>query len=128
MLVSPDPASLEVDVRNVATWERGFDVWDFSVSYSRLLLRSLQDSSPARVDVLFSNVRFMHLSTEFERMQIDTAEGRSFGGIEFPDSVKGDWYVINGGQSYVFATHCQWHEDDGNFKSPSKFGPFARTD
>jgi hypothetical protein len=128
MRISPDPAFWEADMRNVATWEREFDVWDFSVSYSRLLLRSLQDSSPSRVDVLFSNVRLMHLSTQFERLRIDVAVDRSFAGMEFPDSVKGDWYVINGGQSYVFATHCQWHEDDGNFKSPSKFGPFARTD
>jgi len=103
------PAELdfwEVEMRNVAIWEREFDVWDFSVSYSRLLLRSLHDSSPSRVDVLFSNVRMMHLSTQFERLRIDVAEGRSYGGIEFPDPVKGNWYVINEGQSYVFATHC----------------------
>ncbi|MEU4243626.1 hypothetical protein [Actinoplanes sp. NPDC026619] len=115
-------------MHEIASWEREFEVWDYSVSYSRLLLRSLQDESPSRVDVLFSNVAFLHLPTEFPSLRIGRAEGRSFGGVEIPDSVKGDWYTLNDGQAYVFATHCQWHEDDGNFKTPSKFGPFARTD
>jgi hypothetical protein len=55
----------EADMAGVATWESEFTVWDYSVSYSRLLLRSLQDSSPSRVDVLFSNVLFMHMPTSF---------------------------------------------------------------
>src|SRR5690349_5152231 len=117
MLVSPYLDFSEANMRNVVTWEREFEVWDYSASYSRLLLRSVRDLRPLRVDVLFSNVGFMHLSTQFQRLQIDVVEGRSFGGIEIPESVKGDWYVINGGRSCVFATHCQWHEDDGNFKS-----------
>lgn len=115
-------------MQSIATWEREFKVWDYSVSYSRLLLRSLRDLGPARVDVLFSNVLFMHLPTSFRRLQIDLAEGRPSGVIEIPDASNGNWYVINGGESYVFATHCQWHEDDGNFKSPSRFGPFGRTE
>jgi len=115
-------------VQDVATWERDFQVWAYSVSYSRLLLRSLQDPSPSRVDVLFSNVMFMHLPTSFPRLRIRMAEGRQFGGIDIPDSVKGNWYAINSDQSFVFAGHCQWHEDDGNFTSPSRFGPFRRTD
>jgi hypothetical protein len=115
-------------MQNIATWEREFRVWDYSVSYSRLLLRSLRDLSPTRVDVLFTNVAFMHLSTNFQRLQVDMTEGRPSGVAEIPDSVVGNWYTINGGESYVFATHCQWHEDDGNFKSPSRFGPFARTE
>ncbi|GIE77455.1 hypothetical protein Aph02nite_34050 [Actinoplanes philippinensis] len=113
---------------SIASWEREFEVWDFSVSYSRLLLRSLRDTSPTRVDVLFSNVRFMHLPTQLEQLRIDLVAGHSFGGVDIPNSVKGNWYAINGGQSYIFATHCQWHEDEGNFKSESQFGPFARTD
>jgi hypothetical protein len=115
-------------MRTVATWDRGFEVWDYSVSYSRLLLRGLRDASPSRVDVLFSNVRLMHLLAQLERLQIDIVEGRSYERIKMPDSVKGNWYVINEGESYIFATHCEWHEDDGNFKSPSRFGPFPRTD
>lgn len=113
---------------NIANWAREFKVWHYSVSYSRLLLRSLRDSSPSRVDVLFSNVIFLHLPTNFPSLRIDLVEGRSFGGIEIPETVKGNWYSINGGESYVFATHCQWHEDDGNFKTPSRFGPFGKTE
>lgn len=115
-------------MRRLAGWERSFQVWDFSVSYSRLLLRSLRDSSPSRVDVLFSNVEFMHVPASFSQLRIDVADGRSFGGVEIPESVAGSWYVLNNGQSYIFASHCQWHEDEGNFRTASRFGPFARTD
>jgi hypothetical protein len=115
-------------MRHLATWEREFSLWDYSVSYSRLLLRSLRDASPSRVDILFSNVVFMHLPAGFQRMQIEMADGRHFAGVDMSGPAKGNWYVMNGGESFVFATHCQWHEDEGNFKSASRFGPFNRTE
>ena len=114
-------------MRNIARWDRDFQVWAYSVSYSQLLLRSLGDESPARVDVLFSNVRLMHLVPEMSTLSIDMADGRSFRGFEMPQLAKGNWYVINDGESYVFATHCQWHEDEGSHGSPSHFGPLRGT-
>ncbi|OSZ61768.1 hypothetical protein OQI_03395 [Streptomyces pharetrae CZA14] len=114
---------------SVARWERAFRTWHFSVSYNQLLLRSLSDdASPARVDVLFSNVHFLHMPTSLARLDIHKGEGSHPPGVEVPAGVRGEWFTINAGEGYVYATHCQWHEDEGNAMTPSRFGPLKRTD
>jgi hypothetical protein len=111
----------------LATWERPFQLWHYSVSYHQLLVRSVQGGPPERVDILFSNVRFMHLAPSYDRIEIGTEDGWSPPtGESFPES-PGQWFTINGGAGYVHATHCQWHEDEGNAMTPSHFGPFKRT-
>ncbi|MBV7699224.1 hypothetical protein [Streptomyces sp. TRM70350] len=111
-------------VAMVAVWERPFRVWHFSVSYNQLLLCSLsEDTSPVRVDVLFSNVCFLQMSTKCTRLEIHTGEGCDPPGVEIPAGTRGEWFTRNAGEGYVFATHCQWHEDEGNAMTPSRFGP-----
>lgn len=113
----------------VAMWDRAFRAWHFSVSYNQLLLRSLSDdTSPARVDVLFSNVYFLHVPTTFARLEIHKGEGFDPPHVEIPVGTRGEWFTINTGEGYVHATHCQWHEDEGNAMTPSRFGPLKRTD
>ncbi|MFJ6695464.1 hypothetical protein ACIQM4_05275 [Streptomyces sp. NPDC091272] len=115
-------------METVAEWDRAFRVWHYSVSYRQLLLRSLTEESPSRVDVLFSNVRFLHGATEWEQLEISVdPDFRAPGSPAFHD-VPGKWFVLNGGAGYLHATHCQWHEDDGNAMTPSRFGPLKRTD
>ncbi|WP_284578154.1 hypothetical protein [Streptomyces sp. 2P-4] len=113
----------------VAAWDRPFRAWHFSVSYRQLLLRSLSDNiSPARVDVLFSNVHFIQMPTEFARLEVCEGEDYDPPNVEIPTGTRGQWFTINAGEGYVFATHCQWHEDEGSALSPSHFGPLKRTD
>ncbi|GAA3809752.1 hypothetical protein ACFS5L_44410 [Streptomyces phyllanthi] len=112
----------------VAVWERPFRTWHFAVSYRQLLLRSLSDSSPARVDVLFSNVAFLHMPTECQRLEIRAGEDFDLPDVEIPAGTRGEWFAVNGGVGRIYATHCQWHEDEGNAMTPSRFGPLRRTD
>ncbi|MCX4674866.1 hypothetical protein OG413_05920 [Streptomyces sp. NBC_01433] len=113
----------------VAAWERPFRMWHFSVSFNSLLLRSLRDdASPARVDVLFSNVFFLQMPTTCSQLEIRTGEGIDAPKVEIPAGTRGQWYTINSGKGYLYATHCEWHEDEGTAMSPSRFGPLRRTD
>ena len=112
-------------MENLVRWEREFQVWHYTLSYSQLLLRSLDvPGFDTRIDVLFSHVYVMHLQPTFRELRIDVASNdwrREV--VDVPRGVKPSWYVINDGEAYVFATHCQWHEDQGDSHSPSKFGP-----
>jgi hypothetical protein len=112
----------------LAGWERPFRMWHYSVSYRQLLVRSLTEESPTRVDVLFSNVRFMHMPTDWERFEVHEGEGFEPPTLDIPAGTPGKWFVVNDGAGYVYATHCQWHEDEGSALTPSRFGPLKRTD
>lgn len=113
----------------VAVWERPFRMWHFSVSFNSLLLRSLSDdASPARVDVLFSNVSFLSMPTTCPRLEIRTGERFELPRAEIPAGTRGEWFTINAGEGHIYATHCEWHEDEGNAMTPSRFGPLKRTD
>jgi hypothetical protein len=112
----------------IASWERPFQTWHYSVSYSRLLLRSVGQGFAGRVDVLFSNVRLMRIRAEYEALEISTEAGWLPPDIGSELELPGQWFLINSGTDYIRATHCQWHEDDGNSMTPSHFGPFRRTD
>lgn len=114
----------------VTAWERPFRTWHYAVSYHQLLLlllRSLSGDSPTRVDVLFSNVYFLHMPAKCERLEIHATEEFNAPGVEIPTGTPGKWFVINDGIGYIYATHCQWHEDEGNAMTESRFGPFKRT-
>ncbi len=115
-------------MESVAKWQRAFRMWHYAVSYHQLLLRSLQDDPQSRIDVLFSNVHFLHMPAKCERLAIDVDEEFSPMGIEIPAGTPGKWFIVNEGEGFIYATHCQWHEDDGNAMTPSKFGPLKRTD
>jgi hypothetical protein len=112
-------------LESVVRWERRFRVWHYTVSYSQLLLRSIGvEGFDTRIDVLFSNVYLMHLKPVLHRLHIDLETKEwSRDGLDLPDGVKVNWYTINDGDAYVVATHCQWHEDQGDHHAPSRFGP-----
>lgn len=114
----------------IANWERPFRIWQYSVSYSQLLLRSVNvNGFDSRIDVMFSNVEMMHLIPTMEHLEIDEAP---FGEVslvipQLAPPVRGRIFLINGGSSYLYATHCEWHEDDGGPRTPSHFGPLQGT-
>ncbi|WP_433517356.1 hypothetical protein ACQP2T_18495 [Nonomuraea sp. CA-143628] len=116
----------------VVSWQREFRIWHFAVSYSQLLLRSLDvERYSTRIDLLFSNVERMHVSSEYSELTVDVIT--SLPDPKLPDFQPplprcGKVFLINGGPDYVAAAHCQWHEDDGGAHSPSKFGPLRGTE
>lgn len=115
-----------------ADWDREFRLWHYTVSYSQLLLRSIDtNESPKRIDLLFSNVEQMRINAEYSQLTIEEISSPSDPRSEtfgFTLPKHGKIFLINGGPDFVAATHCQWHEDDGDSRSSSKFGPLRGTD
>ena len=112
----------------LASWDRPFQLWHYSVSYSRLLFRSVGDGLSGRVDVLFSNVEAMHVENAYEQLEIELRPDWNPSGFRNLSGMPGQWFSLNSAVGFVRATHCEWHEDEGNAMSPSRFGPFRRTD
>ncbi|MEU6330678.1 hypothetical protein ABZ851_25870 [Streptomyces sp. NPDC047049] len=111
-------------------WERNFKTWNYSFSYSQLLLRSApRHEGDTRVDVLFSNVRHMSIAAKMERLKIEQEDfegARERLGITASPIEPFELFVLNQGAGYVLATHCQWHEDNEWIDAPSHFGPFRQ--
>ncbi|MBL1096655.1 hypothetical protein [Streptomyces coffeae] len=114
-------------MQRLASWERSFRVWHYTVSYSQLLLRSVNiEGEESRIDILFSNVERMDIICDFETLAIEkisASEARSDFGLDIPRSATSHVFLLNHGDAYVQGTHCEWHEDLGGPRSPSKFGP-----
>ncbi|MFH9823200.1 MULTISPECIES: hypothetical protein [Streptomyces] len=112
----------------IGQWDRDFKIWNYSFSYSSLLLRSAPKfDQDLRVDVLFSNVKRMNIPVKFAGLSIEDGEfeaERERLGIEEAPDEPFKLFLLNGGPSYVLATHCQWHEDHEWVDAPSRFGPF----
>ncbi|MFI6348877.1 hypothetical protein [Streptomyces sp. NPDC050560] len=116
-------------MRRLLDFQRRFRIWHYSVSYSRLLLRSLNiHEYETRIDVLFTNVELMHVPSTWDTLVVDEQDRAGADSVIGPGVVLASRpnhhvFVLNGGPYYVFATHCDWHEDEGDSRSPSKFGP-----
>ncbi|MBD3005596.1 MULTISPECIES: hypothetical protein [unclassified Streptomyces] len=114
-------------MQRLVEWNRNFRLWHYTVSYSQLLLRSVNiEGTESRVDILFSNVNLMHVSNSFESLSIDRmeiSEARDFLQLGTPLQNKGHIFLLNGGEFYVQGSHCEWHEDLGGPRTPSRFGP-----
>lgn len=117
-------------MERLVAWSREFRLWHYSVSYSQLLVRSVNvPDTETRIDVLFSNVRRILVGYEYETLVIDKLE-MGDAGHEMVNAYE-SWqkvFLVNAGPDFVIASHCQWHEDVGDARTPSKFGPFRRTD
>jgi hypothetical protein len=113
------------------SWERVFRAWHYSVSYSQLLFRSVDaNKEPRRIDVLFSNVERMEVDSRYERFAVQELDAANVKWSQMRISMHrgAKPFSINAGSGFVVATHCQWHQDDGDALSPSKFGPLPHTD
>lgn len=112
-------------MNRIVRWDRDFQVWYYTVSYHQLLLRSSKTGATGtRIDILFSNVYSMLLRPSYANLRIDVADGNwPYGSVEPPSGTRANWYILNDDEGHVLATHCQWHEDDGDNHSPSRFGP-----
>ena len=110
-------------------WDRRFQIWQYTVSHSGLLLRSFHPSEyESRVDIFFASVGLMMVKPSYAPLEITTLPHDA--ALEFLDERKmhvtewrGDLFVLNDGEGYVQAAACEWHEDRGDHHTPSKFGP-----
>ncbi|MEU2760137.1 hypothetical protein [Streptomyces sp. NPDC007094] len=116
----------------IVEWNREFQVWQYSVSHSTLLLRSVNvEGFNTRLDVAFMAVELMHLQPDYGHLEISEANNEERGqilGAQSSDSAAGTLYLLNGGEGYVLARKCSWHEDLGDHHAPSKFGPLRGTE
>ncbi|WP_052851295.1 hypothetical protein [Streptomyces avicenniae] len=116
-------------MNEIGSWDRTFQLWQYSVSHSLLLLRSFHPQRySTRIDVAFASVSEMKVAATYERLTVQEAEGRLAHDTLGREPLGHETvYLLNGGAGYVCATRCAWHEDDGNHKTPSKFGPLRGT-
>jgi hypothetical protein len=121
-----------VDVQRLASWDREFRVWHYTVSHSQLLLRSVNvEGFDTRVDLLFKGVNLMHIREEYRHLVIDEIsdeEVREKLGLDIDLPSHGVMFVLNDGAGYIHAVRCLWHEDSGGHHVPSKFGPLRGTE
>ncbi|MBO8195213.1 hypothetical protein ITI46_26710 [Streptomyces oryzae] len=121
-------------MKPITHWDREFQVWQYSVSHSKLLLRSFDpDEYETRIDVLFPAVELMMLRPAFETLaiqELSTTEAQDFLVDRRAPQPQpwGTLYVINDGEGYVQAASCKWHEDEGDHHTPSRFGPLRGTE
>jgi len=110
--------------------DRVFQMWQYSVSMKRLLLRSnRRDSFPSRIDVLFQNVKALKLPTLLHGLVIAEADSDEADRISretgfLPDretviySVRSPAY-----DGYVVAGVCVEAEDTMEYFEPSQLWP-----
>ncbi|GAA2836170.1 hypothetical protein GCM10010452_75490 [Crossiella cryophila] len=108
--------------------DRTFQVWDYTASHCRLLLRSPGDGDRTRVDLVFAGVSSMRLSTAY----VGGLRIRCATGSEGPDRRR---FLLesDGVADHVVGEAVGWHEDQdlgqpSHFADPSPTPPWARTE
>ncbi|WP_157868473.1 hypothetical protein [Streptomyces caatingaensis] len=118
-------------MQKVISWERKFQVWQYSVSHSVLLLRSFHPQKyTTRIDVAFPAVTLMHLQPSYETLSVRQAteeERLRILGATAEKITHGNLFLLNEGEGYVHAADFSWHEDSGDHHTPSSFGPLRGT-
>ena len=115
---------------NFSQPDRIFQLWSYTVSMSRLVLRSTKTPTFAsRIDVLFQGVRAIKLPTHLNGLVIsipgaDDADRISAETGFLPDEHK-TFYLLNGAHysGYVVAAVMATCEDAGEYNEPSKLWP-----
>ncbi len=117
--------------------DRHFQVWAYSVSMRRLLLRSTKSVSSdrenftTRIDVYFQNVKAMNLPTSMDGLVITHAERGAAVRISdetrlLPDdSTKFFDIECSRRKGFVVASLAVETEDEGEYNEPNRFWPGA---
>lgn len=123
----------EVTMEKIIEWDRKFQVWQYSVSHAKLLLRSFDpDQYGTRIDLLFLAVELLLLKPSFSNLSVMKASIPEADAFLTPRGIHrsphGHLFVINDGEGCVQAATCLWHEDQGDHHTPSRFGPLRGTE
>ncbi len=109
---------------------RIFQMWQYSVSMKRLLLRSTRtETFDSRIDVLFQNVKAMKLPTLLEGLLVVEADPAQLATISqetglLPDRETVIFVVRSPAyEGYVVAGVCVQVEDEGEYFEPSDLWP-----
>ncbi|MFD7083923.1 hypothetical protein ACFYXV_11370 [Streptomyces sp. NPDC002181] len=110
--------------------DRTFKVWAYTVSHTRLLLRStIQNDGENRIDVFFGGVDRMLLQPVYEGLTIAEASAEDLRAYERRYGPLGRslhlYRLGDDRDGFVVAGVVQWHEDLGNSRTPSYFGHFV---
>jgi hypothetical protein len=112
----------------IASFQRRFQIWLYTVSHSQLLLRSNRsDQYATRIDLLFKDVGVMHLPASFNGlvvMEASEGEARNLNIQLGAQQIHGQKvFVIQGSnfEGYVVAGAVFWHEDEGHYFDESYF-------
>jgi hypothetical protein len=110
--------------------ERRFEIWDYTVSHSQLLLRSAKtNSEQTRTEVLFKGVKLMNLMTPLEGLSIEKCSENSsqLSKLGYPIPIGCDLYRVltttfegYAFEGYVMAAAMFVHVDDLDFNEPSQ--------
>ncbi len=109
------------------TSPRHFQVWSYSVTKTRLLLRStLEGGERSRIDLYFGGVSRMLLRSAYDGLTVveaGPAERETFRDRYGEMAPGSELFLLEPGlASFVVAGVCQWHEDAGSHRDPSWFG------
>lgn len=112
--------------------DRYFKVWQYTVSHRRLLLRSSRDRPPAtRIDIHMGGVGLMVLRPFYNGLVIREGTAAECALVAERHNVEVDpkWLFVFGEDltSYVLGGRPQWHEDEGDSRTPSHFGHMIGT-
>ena len=117
---------------NAIRFERGFQVWRYTVGHRQLLLRSTKTNVLAgkivylktRIDILFKNVSAFHLTTNLESLEIwEASEVEKQSLTLAPTTKEHKVYVVRQPNfvGYVIAGLFVWHEDELEYFDPSHY-------
>jgi len=114
-------------VTELFTSPRYFQVWSYSVTKTRLLLRStLEGGERSRIDLYFGGVSRMLLRPAYDGLTVveaGPAERETFRDKYGEMAPGSELFLLEPGlASFVVAGVCQWHEDAGSHRDPSWFG------
>jgi hypothetical protein len=120
-------------VRELYRSDRYFKVWQYTVSHRRLLLRSSRDRPPAtRIDIHMGGIGLMVLRPFYEGLLIreGTNEERALVAEQYSVEVDPGTLFTFGPDltSFVVGSRPQWHEDEGDSRTPSYFGHMIGTE
>jgi hypothetical protein len=101
-----------------------FQWWMYTVSHGHLLLRRTKTASmPTRVDLLFLNVKFIHLVTLLWNPIVYRVTSDSIPPTVLANVPMGDYevYLLHTTEfdGYIVAGNMVWHEDDLEYDDPS---------
>jgi len=110
--------------------DRTFQVWSYTVSMGRLLLRSTKNNEfETRVDVVFQNVQALQLPTLLPGLLVEEAGPLQISRISTETGFSSDadriFFLLKGSgfAGYVVASVMDTCEDSGEYYEPSRVWP-----
>ena len=114
--------------KTILSSPRRFQIWDYRVGHSQLLLRSIRGTNfPTRIDVLFKNVSAINLCATLDGLMISEAAEEELASITMPaaENVRENRrrYIVRASNfvGNVIAGVVAWHEDEGEYNDPSHY-------